>query len=81
MSDWLIFLVFLEKKIESGNCSIQIGRLLLEQGCWGEAAMAFNNGIEKGNLHNSKEALALLAQCHRTMGNADYERTVASPAN
>ena len=78
MSDWLNFLVFVERKLESGNCSIQIGRVLLEQGYWGEAARALNKGIEKGNLEDSNEAIALLAQCNRTMGNAHYESAVAN---
>lgn len=76
MNDCLSFVVFVERKLKSGNCSIQIGRILLERGCWGEAARAFNNGIEKGNLDDSSEALAMLAKCHRLMGDAEHKMRV-----
>ena len=67
MSDWLNFAVLLEKKLQSGNCSIQIGKILLEQHSWGDAARALNNGIAKGNLEDPNEASALLMTCHGMM--------------
>ena len=80
MVDWLNFLVFIEKKCESGNCSIQIGRFLLEQGCWSEAARALNKGIEKGNLDDSNEAYTLLEKCNHALGNSKYKTIVANTA-
>ncbi|MEH6592328.1 MAG: hypothetical protein V7746_18835 [Halioglobus sp.] len=67
MSDWLNFVVFVEKKMQSGNCSIQIGKILLEQQSWSEAARALNNGIAKGNLEDSSEASVLLKKCQGMM--------------
>ena len=67
MNDSLNFLVFLEKKMQSGNCSIQIGKILLARQSWGEAARALNIGIAKGNLEDSGEASTLLRQCRGLM--------------
>jgi len=68
MNDWLNLVVFLEKKMQSGNCSIQIGRILLDQQSWSDAARALNNGIMKGNLEDPDEASALLEKCNAMMG-------------
>ena len=67
MNDGLNFVIFLEKKMHTGNCSIQIGKVLLERQSWGEAARAFNIGIAKGNLEDSNEASTLLSKCHGQM--------------
>ena len=71
MDDCLNFVVFVEKKLVSGNCSIQVGRRLLARQSWAEAARALNKGIEKGNLDDTDEACALLAKCHSLMENAE----------
>lgn len=70
MNDWLNFAVFLERKLQSGNCSIQIGKILLEQHSWSDAAKALNKGIAKGNLEDSSEASALLRKCQSMMSNS-----------
>ena len=70
LNDWLNFVVFLEKKLQSGNCSIQIGKIFLEQQSWSDAARALNNGIAKGNLDDSNEASALLKKCHSMMSDS-----------
>ena len=70
MNDCLNLAVFLEKKLHSGNCSIEIGKILLERQCWGDAVKALSNGIEKGNLDDSSAAFSLLAKCHTIMGDA-----------
>ena len=67
MNDCLNFVIFLEKKMHTGNCSIQIGKVLLERQSWGEAARAFNIGIAKGNLEDSTEASTMLRKCHGLM--------------
>jgi hypothetical protein len=67
MYDWLNLVVFLEKKLQSGNCSIQIGKILLKQQFWGDAARALENGIAKGNLDDLSEASALLKKCNGMM--------------
>ena len=67
MNNWLNLVVFIEKKMQSGNCSIQIGKILLAQQLWGDAAKALENGIAKGNLHDLHEASALLTTCHGMM--------------
>ena len=67
MNGCLNFVIFLEKKMHTGNCSIQIGKLLLERQSWGEAARAFDIGIAKGNLEDSMEASTLLRKCHGLM--------------
>ena len=67
MYGWLNLVVFIEKKLQSGNCSIQIGKILLKQQFWGDAAKALENGIAKGNLDDLSEASALLKKCHGMM--------------
>lgn len=76
MNDWLNFVVFLEKKLQSGNCSIQIGKILMKQQSWGDAARALSNGIAKGNLEDPGEASTLLKKCHDLMsGSGHLERS------
>ena len=71
MNCWLNFAVFLEKKLQAENFSIHIGKILLEQQSWSEAARALNNGITKGKLEDSNEAYVLLKKCHRMMSNSE----------
>lgn len=68
MNNGLNLAMFVEKKLHTGNCSIVIGRLLLEQQCWGDAARALENGLRKGGLENSGEASELLLECYKLMG-------------
>jgi hypothetical protein len=70
MNDCLNFAMLLEKKLQSGNCSIQIGKILLEQQSWSDAARALNKGIAKGSLDDSDEASALLKKCQGMMRNS-----------
>ena len=75
MNDWLNLVVFIEKKMQSGNCSIQIGKILLAQQLWGDAARALENGIAKGNLHDLHEATVLLRTCNDMMCESWKPRT------
>ena len=70
MDNCLNLVVFVEKKLESGNCSIQIAKILLDQQCWGLAAKALNNGIAKGGLDDTEEASTLLLKCNNMMAEA-----------
>ena len=67
MNDWLNLVLLIERKLQSGNCSIQIGKILLKQQFWGDAARVLENGIAKGNLDDLQEASDLLKKCHGMM--------------
>ena len=71
MNNGLNLAVFVEKKLHSGNCSVHIGKILLEQECWGDAARALENGLIKGGLDDSSEASSLLVECYNRMGNLE----------
>ncbi len=72
MGNGLNLAVFVEKRLQAGNCSVLIGRILLERQRWGDAARALENGLRKGGLEDSREASSLLAECYRRMGNLGY---------
>lgn len=78
MSNGLNLAVFVEKRLHAGNCSILIGRILLERQRWGDAARALENGLRKGGLEDSGEAHTLLAECYRRMGNLGHFRKLNS---
>ena len=73
MENCLNLVALVEKKLKSGNCSIQIGKILLDQQSWGLAAKALNNGIAKGGLDDCDEASTLLLKCNNMMADADAD--------
>ena len=63
MNDGLNLALVVEKKLRSGNCSVQIAKALLDRHAWGAAARALKTGIAKGDLDDYEEATSLLRQC------------------
>ena len=45
---------------KSGEMEVQIGKYYLANNEWGEAIMAFKEGLKKGRLSNPEEAYNLL---------------------